>query len=112
MIPYAFFSPPPRGLGFTFGRRRGLVLAELLPQAWGGETAALFAAAVSFWFGPGRWRRRSRGAEPMRHVTDAGLALIKSASRASARIYTCSAGYETIGYGHVVLDGERGAVRQ
>jgi hypothetical protein len=29
----------------------GLVLAEALPQVWDGETAALFAAVVSFWFG-------------------------------------------------------------
>lgn len=29
----------------------GFVLAEALPQIWDGETAALFGAVVSFWFG-------------------------------------------------------------
>ena len=43
----------------------------------------------------------------MRHVTDAGLTLIKRFESFSATIYLCPAGYETIGYGHVVLDGER-----
>ncbi|MBK8909036.1 MAG: hypothetical protein IPM60_14415 [Rhodospirillales bacterium] len=29
----------------------GFVLAEALPQIWDGETQALWAAVVSFWFG-------------------------------------------------------------
>jgi GH24 family phage-related lysozyme (muramidase) len=43
----------------------------------------------------------------MRHVTDAGLTLIKRFESFSATVYVCPAGYPTIGYGHVVLDGER-----
>ncbi|MDG4574504.1 MAG: lysozyme [Defluviicoccus sp.] len=43
----------------------------------------------------------------MRHVTDEGLALIKRFESFSPTIYVCPAGYETIGYGHVVLNGER-----
>ncbi len=42
----------------------------------------------------------------MRHVTDAGLTLIKRFERFSATVYVCPAGYPTVGYGHVVLDGE------
>lgn len=42
----------------------------------------------------------------MRHVTDAGLALIKRFESFSPTIYVCPAGYPTVGYGHVVLDGE------
>jgi GH24 family phage-related lysozyme (muramidase) len=44
----------------------------------------------------------------MRHVTDAGLALIQRFESFSPTIYVCPAGYPTVGYGHVVLDGERG----
>jgi hypothetical protein len=29
----------------------GVALAQALPQVWDAETAALFAAVVSFWFG-------------------------------------------------------------
>jgi GH24 family phage-related lysozyme (muramidase) len=43
----------------------------------------------------------------MRQVTDNGLELIKRFESFSPTIYVCSAGYETVGYGHVVLDGER-----
>ena len=43
----------------------------------------------------------------MRHVTDEGLALIKSFESFSPTVYVCPAGYPTIGCGHVVLDGER-----
>lgn len=43
----------------------------------------------------------------MRHVTDDGLTLIKRFESFSPTIYVCPAGYETIGYGHVVLNGER-----
>ncbi len=39
----------------------------------------------------------------MRHVTDAGLDLIKRFEGFSPTIYICPAGYPTIGYGHVVL---------
>lgn len=43
----------------------------------------------------------------MRHVTDEGLALIKRFEGFSPTIYICPGGWPTIGYGHVVLDGER-----
>ena len=43
----------------------------------------------------------------MRHVTDEGLALIKRFESFSPTVYVCPAGYPTIGYGHVLLDGER-----
>jgi GH24 family phage-related lysozyme (muramidase) len=43
----------------------------------------------------------------MRHVTDAGLALIRRFESFSATIYVCPSGYATIGYGHVVTEGER-----
>ncbi|MDN8001321.1 lysozyme [Burkholderia multivorans] len=43
----------------------------------------------------------------MRHVTDAGLDLIKRFEGFSPTIYICPAGYPTIGYGHVVLPHER-----
>lgn len=39
----------------------------------------------------------------MRHVTEAGLNLIKRFEGFSPTIYLCPAGYPTIGYGHVVL---------
>ena len=42
----------------------------------------------------------------MRHVTDAGLTLIQCFESFSPTVYVCPAGYPTIGYGHVVLDGE------
>jgi lysozyme len=38
----------------------------------------------------------------MRHVTPAGLALIKQFEGFSPTVYICPAGYHTIGYGHVV----------
>lgn len=43
----------------------------------------------------------------MRHVTEAGLDLIKRFEGFSPTIYICPAGYPTIGYGHVVLTHER-----
>ena len=43
----------------------------------------------------------------MRHVTDAGLNLIKRFEGFSSTIYICPAGYPTIGYGHVVLAHEQ-----
>jgi GH24 family phage-related lysozyme (muramidase) len=43
----------------------------------------------------------------MRHVTNAGLALIKRFESFSPTVYVCPAGYPTISYGNVVLDGER-----
>jgi GH24 family phage-related lysozyme (muramidase) len=43
----------------------------------------------------------------MRQVTDAGLALIRRFESFSPTVYVCPAGYETIGYGHVIRDGER-----
>src|SRR5689334_11587575 len=43
----------------------------------------------------------------MRHITDAGLALIKRFEGFSPTLYICPAGYSTIGYGHVVRPAER-----
>jgi lysozyme len=43
----------------------------------------------------------------MRHATDEGLALIRRFEGFSPTIYVCPAGYETAGYGHVVLEAER-----
>lgn len=43
----------------------------------------------------------------MRHVTEEGLNLIKRFESFSPIIYTCPAGYPTIGYGHVVLAHEQ-----
>ncbi|MCP5364125.1 MAG: lysozyme [Hyphomicrobiales bacterium] len=43
----------------------------------------------------------------MRHITQDGLDLIKRFEGFSPTIYLCPAGYETIGYGHVVRDWER-----
>ena len=54
MITYAFFLlfAAVKGSGlYLLIAVEGLVLAEALPQVWDGETAALFAAVVSFWFG-------------------------------------------------------------
>ena len=42
----------------------------------------------------------------MRHITQEGLDLIKRFEGFSPTIYICPAGYPTIGYGHVVRDGE------
>ena len=42
----------------------------------------------------------------MRHVSEDGIALIKRFESFSASIYTCPAGYPTIGYGHVVKERE------
>jgi len=43
----------------------------------------------------------------MRHITQEGLDLIKRFEGFSPTIYTCPAGYPTIGYGHVVRGDER-----
>ena len=43
----------------------------------------------------------------MRHLTDDGLALIKRFESFAPEIYICPGGWPTIGYGHVVRDGER-----
>lgn len=43
----------------------------------------------------------------MRHVTEAGLNLIKRFEGFSPTIYICPSGYPTIGYGHVVLAHEQ-----
>lgn len=43
----------------------------------------------------------------MRHVTEAGLGLIRRFEGFSPTIYICPAGYPTIGYGHVVLANEQ-----
>ncbi|BCX80592.1 lysozyme [Methylomarinovum caldicuralii] len=42
----------------------------------------------------------------MRHITQEDLELIKRFERFSPTIYICPAGYPTIGYGHVVQEGE------
>ena len=43
----------------------------------------------------------------MRHVTEAGLNLIKRFEGFSSTIYICPAGYPTTGYGHLVLEHEQ-----
>ena len=43
----------------------------------------------------------------MRRVTDEGLALIKRFEGFAPEVYVCAGGWPTIGYGHVVRDGER-----
>ena len=43
----------------------------------------------------------------MRHITQAGIDLIKQFEGFSPTIYICPAGYPTIGYGHVVKTQER-----
>jgi len=43
----------------------------------------------------------------MRHITQAGLDLIKRFEGFSHIVYICPAGYPTIGYGHVVKPDER-----
>lgn len=42
----------------------------------------------------------------MRHITQDGIDLIKRFEGFSRAVYFCPAGYPTIGYGHVVKDGE------
>jgi lysozyme len=42
----------------------------------------------------------------MRHITQAGLDLIKSFEGFSPTVYLCSAGVPTIGYGHAIKHGE------
>ena len=42
----------------------------------------------------------------MRHSTQDGIDLIKRFEGFSRTVYFCPAGYPTIGYGHVVKDGE------
>lgn len=42
----------------------------------------------------------------MRHITQDGLNLIKRFEGFSSTRYICPAGYPTIGYGHLVRDGE------
>lgn len=75
-------------------------LTIALQSVWDEEPQALFAAVMSFWFG-------SRQISKMRHITDEGLGLIKRFEEFSPTIYLCSAGYPTIGFGHVVLPGEQ-----
>ena len=43
----------------------------------------------------------------MRHITQAGIDLIKQFEGFSPTVYICPAGYPTIGYGHVVKTQER-----
>ena len=43
----------------------------------------------------------------MRHITGNGLNLIKRFEGFSPSVYICPAGYPTIGYGHLVRDGEQ-----
>lgn len=42
----------------------------------------------------------------MRHVTQEGLDLIKRFEGFSSTVYICPAGYPTIGYGHLIRNGE------
>ena len=49
---------------------------------------------------------RPNGATKRRAVSDKGLDLIKRFEGFSRTVYFCPAGYPTIGYGHVVKDGE------
>lgn len=42
----------------------------------------------------------------MRRISDKGLALIKKYEGFSAKVYICPAGYETIGFGHLVRAGK------
>ncbi|OSM07642.1 lysozyme [Magnetofaba australis] len=42
----------------------------------------------------------------MRHITEEGLNLIKRFEGFSPTVYICPAGWPTIGYGHVVRQGE------
>jgi lysozyme len=42
----------------------------------------------------------------MRHITQQGIDLIKRFEGFSANVYICPAGYPTIGYGHVLKEGE------
>ena len=42
----------------------------------------------------------------MRHLTDEGLALIKCFEGFAPEVYICPGGWPTIGYGHVVREGE------
>ena len=43
----------------------------------------------------------------MRRLTGKGIALIKRFEGFAPEIYICPGGWPTIGYGHVVRDGER-----
>ncbi len=43
----------------------------------------------------------------MRHITNDGLNLIKRFEGFSPTAYVCPAGYPTIGYGHLVREGEQ-----
>ena len=54
VITYAFFLlfAAVKGSGlYLLIAVEGLVLADALPRIWDDETAALFAAVLSFWFG-------------------------------------------------------------
>ncbi|MCG7878335.1 MAG: lysozyme [Candidatus Thiodiazotropha endolucinida] len=42
----------------------------------------------------------------MRHITQDGIDLIKRFEGFSSTVYICPAGYQTIGYGHLVRSGE------
>ncbi len=42
----------------------------------------------------------------MRHITEAGLDVIKYFEKFYSKPYICPAGFLTIGYGHVILSGE------
>lgn len=48
----------------------------------------------------------------MRHITQEGLDLIKRFEGFSPTVYICSAGYPTIGYGHLVRDDEQHRYQQ
>ncbi len=108
VITYAFFllfATVKTAALYVLIVDQGLTAAQALPQIWGPETQALFAAVMSFWFGQ---RTLAKGeASDMRHITQEGLDLIKRFEGFSPTIYICPAGYPTIGYGHVVRGDER-----
>ncbi|MBF0129656.1 MAG: hypothetical protein HQL33_06665 [Alphaproteobacteria bacterium] len=63
MVTYAFFAlfAAVKGAAlYVLVSVEGILLAQALPQIWDGETAALFAAVMSFWFG-GRALQKMRG---------------------------------------------------
>ena len=63
VITYAFFALFAAVKGsalYVLIAVEGMLLAQALPQIWDPETQALFAAVMSFWFGP-RALQKARG---------------------------------------------------
>ncbi len=59
--PTAFFLLFAGVKGYALVAVEGLVLADALPRIWDDETAALFAAVMSFWFGSRSLARLRQG---------------------------------------------------